>query len=116
LRGSAAAEPGGVQTQHGLVACNLAGNFDEGARVFITVRPENISIIREPSAEPSDFDGTVLEGKVDLAAFLGDFQDCRIRVGEQPFRVKVHPSVSLARGETVYLQLPKESCTVLMAT
>lgn len=103
-----------VETQHGLLPCDLPDELEDGASVFVTVRPENIGIVRERRGQ-SEFVGTLLEGKVEVAAFMGDFQDCRIRVGEQPFRVKAHPSFPLTVGETVYLQLPKESCTVLRA-
>jgi iron(III) transport system ATP-binding protein len=102
-----------VQTEHGPLLCDLPGNVARGDRVIITLRPENISVVREHPGEQLDFAGTVLEGKVELAAFMGDFLDGRIRVGDQAFRVKVHPSFALELGERVYLRLPKESCTVL---
>jgi iron(III) transport system ATP-binding protein len=104
---------GSVQTKHGLLHCDVPGSFGEGDQVIITLRPENIGLLKEPPRPPLDFVGIVLEGKVEIAAFMGDFLDCRIRVGDHPFRVKVHPSFSIAVGERVYLRLTKESCTVL---
>ena len=113
LGDSASIRPGCVQTHHGLLHCEMPGGLSAGDHVVITLRPENIGILRDHPGQSLDFVGTVLEGKVEIAAFMGDFLDCRIRVGDQPFRVKVHPSFSLVVGERVYLRLPKESCTVL---
>jgi iron(III) transport system ATP-binding protein len=110
---SSSTRPGCVQTQHGLLHCELPGGFRAGDHVIITLRPENIGVLRDHPGQPLDFVGTVLEGKVEIAAFMGDFLDCRVRVGDQPFRVKVHPSFALAVGARVYLRLPKESCMVL---
>jgi iron(III) transport system ATP-binding protein len=112
---SSSTTPRWVQTEYGLLPCELPDDLDDGARVLITVRPENIGIVKEHPGERLDFVGTLLEGRVELAAFMGDFQDCRVRVGVQPFRVKVHPSFPVTIGEKVYLRLPKESCTVLRA-
>jgi iron(III) transport system ATP-binding protein len=113
LGDSSSTARGSVQTKHGLLHCDVPGHFGEGDHVIITLRPENIGILKEHPRPPLDFVGIVLEGKVEIAAFMGDFLDCRIRVGDDPFRVKVHPSFSIAVGERVYLRLTKESCTVL---
>jgi iron(III) transport system ATP-binding protein len=114
LGDSSSTARGCIQTKHGLLHCEVPGGLGEGDAVIITLRPENIGLLREHPGQPLDFVGTVLEGKVEIAAFMGDFLDCRIRVGDQPFRVKVHPSFSLVVGARVYLKLPKESCTLLI--
>ncbi len=113
LKSSSSATPGRVETKLGVLHCDTPSNLREGDAVIITVRPENIGVLREHPEEPLDFDGIVLEGKLEIAAFMGDFLDCRIRVKDQPFRVKVHPSFALTAGEKVYLRLSKESCAVL---
>ncbi|HEY7556358.1 MAG TPA: ABC transporter ATP-binding protein [Candidatus Binatia bacterium] len=114
ILGKSSSAPVSVQTIHGPLHCDVPGDFHEGDNVIITLRPENIGIVKEHPGQPLDFSGIVLEGKVEIAAFMGDFLDCRIRVKDQPFRVKVHPSFSLTIGEMVYLRVPKESCTVLL--
>jgi iron(III) transport system ATP-binding protein len=114
ILGKSSSAPVCVQTIHGPLHCDVPRDFHEGDNVIITLRPENIGILKEYPGQPLDFSGIVLEGKVEIAAFMGDFLDCRIRVKDQPFRVKVHPSFSLNIGEMVYLRVPKESCTVLL--
>jgi iron(III) transport system ATP-binding protein len=115
ILGNSSSAPGCVQTVHGPMHCELPNNFQEGDQVIITLRPENIGVLREHPGQPADLFGTLLEGRVEIAAFMGDFLDCRIRVKDHPFRVRVHPSFSLNIGERVYLQVPRESCIVLQA-
>lgn len=102
---------GCVETRYGLMRCWLPKHLRAGERVAITVRPENIVVLEgAPPAGEAGTSGNVLEGRVETVTFLGDFLDCRVLVGDQLVRVKLHPSSLIREGQRVYLSLPEEQC------
>ncbi|MDP2661515.1 MAG: ABC transporter ATP-binding protein [Dehalococcoidia bacterium] len=96
-----------VETQHGVIHCSMP-NGSIGENVLVSVRPENIDVSR--TADRSD---NVFPAKVEQAAFLGEFLDCRLNIGDNELRARVHPSLALRHGETVYLRFPPESCMIV---
>jgi hypothetical protein len=50
---------------------------------------------------------------VEQLMFLGEYLDCRIRVGEALLVTRQHPMLAFRRGERVYVELPVERCAVL---
>jgi iron(III) transport system ATP-binding protein len=104
-----------VEIGQGLLQCYLPHTVGGGDRVVIAVRPENIDVLKEAPEGTPNYEGNILEGRVEVVAFLGDFLDCRIAVGDQLVRVKLHPSFPVKEGEKVYLRMPAEVCTVVPA-
>ncbi|MDO8692374.1 MAG: TOBE domain-containing protein, partial [Dehalococcoidia bacterium] len=96
-----------VETQHGVINCGMP-NGSIGENVLVSVRPENIEVSR--TADRSD---NVFPAKVEQSAFLGEFLDCRLMIGSNELRARVHPSLALKHGETVYLRFPPESCMIV---
>lgn len=96
-----------VDTKHGMVCCAIPSGT-VGEDVLVSIRPENIDVTRSPDTRDN-----VFEAKVEQAAFLGEFIDCRIDLGGTEMRVRVHPSLGLRHGDTVYLRFPPESCMIV---
>ena len=96
-----------VQTKQGIIRCSVPDGL-VGDNILVSVRPENIDVLRVPG----DADN-VFEAKVEASAFLGEFLDCRMDVGGDELRVRVHPSLALRRGESVFVRFPPESCMIV---
>jgi hypothetical protein len=72
------------------------------------VRPENVVIHHAPGAAPN-----VLEATVERATFLGEFLDTTLTVGDVPIQTRVHPSLELKRGSTVWVELSPRNLMAL---
>ncbi|MDP2659381.1 MAG: TOBE domain-containing protein, partial [Dehalococcoidia bacterium] len=110
LEGKLSTRTGGhatVETQHGVIHCAVP-NGSVGENVLVSVRPENIDVSR--TADRSD---NVFPAKVEQAAFLGEFLDCRLNIGDNELRARVHPSLALKHGESVFLRFPPERCMIV---
>ena len=77
----------------------------KGDPVLISLRPEDVELTEQRPIGPN-----VIEGKVDLKVFLGEYMDYQIKVGEHQVLARVHPSFKAAVGATVYLRMNPEKC------
>ncbi len=74
---------------------------DKRGRVTVAVRPERITL---------SLTGGDLRGTLETQYYLGDVNDCRVRVGEAAFRVIAPPEtyMGMKPGDTVYLTFREE--------
>jgi iron(III) transport system ATP-binding protein len=106
-----AGQVGEVETASGMIRCVLPRGIAGGEAVVIVIRPEDVNL----HAGPGPRGENVLEGKIEAIIFMGDTLECQVAVGSRTIRLKLHPSSPVARGDTVRLQLPAESCRALRA-
>ena len=78
--------------------CLLADEVKKGDEVVVSVRPENVLVSTDK------FNGNSIEGRVDLAIFLGNCVDCRITSGDYEWKVLTHPRQNLNKGDRVFLR------------
>jgi iron(III) transport system ATP-binding protein len=97
---------GEVETPSGTIKCLLPDGISTGDTVVVVIRPEDVNLNGGAVAENEN----VLEGKIEAIVFMGDALECQVAVGNKLIRIKLHPSSAVARGETVRLRLPAESC------
>ncbi len=98
-----------VQTLGGVLQTACPGDSPVGASVTLSVRPENI---RTHASAPDT--ANVLEGVVAKVEFLGEILGCEIRIGDHTVVVRQSPLSRPETGDRVFLELPRESCTVLV--
>jgi iron(III) transport system ATP-binding protein len=80
-----------------------------GEQVVVSLRPENIQIhTEEPVGLPN-----VLAGTVQRLMFLGEFLDCRVRVGGAEFFTRQHPTTRLRGEQAVWVEVAPQLCAVL---
>jgi iron(III) transport system ATP-binding protein len=101
---------GTAQTASGLVRCLLPANVAAGDRVVLVVRPEDMTVV--PQGTPAE---NVIQGEVLSALFMGDATEFQIALKDTVVRLRLHPTVPLARGDTVSIGLPAECCRALVA-
>lgn len=114
LAGKVAGEPGEnsarlVETQHGNLLCYVPAEIQKGEAVLISIRPQNVLVSRETTADAYN----IFPGRLRETAFLGEYVDCQVEVGSNLFRVYMHPRLNIDRGEEVYVHLPRDLCTVI---
>ena len=97
-----------LSTEAGQMKAVCPDGVQPGSKVTISVRPENITIHAQPPAS-----GNVLNGEVEMFMFLGEMAECRVKLGGTTVRTRQHPNVSFAHGESVYVQIPYATCTVI---
>jgi iron(III) transport system ATP-binding protein len=82
--------------------------MQSGDAGVLVIRPENITVQRERGGRDNLF-----EGVVENLMFLGEFLDCRIDVAGQVLHTRLHPGLQLQVGETVWVELPVDTCLIL---
>ncbi len=102
-------EFGEVKTSGGMIKCTLPDDAGVGEKVVILVRPEDVNLIDSSSSAHEN----VLSASVDSVVFMGDTLECRVITGGQSMKVKLHPSSTLSRGDSVRLELPPERCRAI---
>ena len=84
----------------------------DGAPVFVSVRPEDISVVADPAAARAN----VLKGTVEASLYVGDRTECRVLVGTEHVLVYVARGRELRPGESVFLHLPAEAIRIWPAS
>jgi len=84
-------------------------SLQPGQEVEVSVRPEHIQIFPPPSAEPLNR----IKGQLEVKTYLGEYNDCLIRVSEKLVRVKASPELELSPGQTIDLYLNPNKLNIL---
>ena len=99
-----------IASSIGRLLCYCPSNVNTGNEVLISIRPENVTL----RSQKPDNAANCLEGTVNAAVFLGEYLDCQIDVAQQTIRARQHPSIKVREGETIYVEMPIESCVVIL--
>ncbi len=105
---SAAPEQAVLRTPIGEVRASVPKGAAAGDAVMLFIRPENIRLVPEPRAAPNSFAGTV-----EQLSFLGEFFECRLRVGPQQLIARVHSGRRIRAGDRLTVELPADSVAVM---
>jgi iron(III) transport system ATP-binding protein len=100
---------GAVDTTCGALACVLANGVKVGDAVTVAVRPEDVRLFSGADGAGSN----VVEGEIATVVFLGETQECQVRLGGNLMKFKVHPAERVASGQAVRLSLSPEKCRAL---
>ncbi|MGH7774092.1 MAG: ABC transporter ATP-binding protein [Candidatus Binatia bacterium] len=102
-------QPGEVEISSGSLKCMLPDGVTVGETVVIVIRPEDVNLFTGPLNQNEN----ILQGKVEAVIFMGDTLECQVAVGAKTMRIKLHPSATVARGETIRFELPAKRCRAL---
>jgi iron(III) transport system ATP-binding protein len=72
-----------------------------GQALILSVRPEDFSVHLKPPA--ANTNGNLLEGEVIDTVYLGNFLECRVRVGRYEVGIQIDHYENLAPNQKVYL-------------
>jgi iron(III) transport system ATP-binding protein len=115
INGHVGAREGGdlvVDTDHGRLRARTDAPLGAGEAVVLAARPETVTLTEQA---PTRTTPNELTGSVVTRSFLGDAVDHIVRVGDQDFRARCEPSVSVAPGTTVTLHVDAASLSLIPA-
>ncbi len=96
----------GVAVETALGKLELHSAETPGAEIMLSARPEHVRVtIERPQ-------GYSWQGKVETQIFLGFHQDVELRIGETLLQARLHPSLRVESGTTVFVQIDPERCVV----
>jgi iron(III) transport system ATP-binding protein len=72
-----------------------------GNEVTVSVRPENIELLRGDPGQGVN----MYRGEIERAVYLGDKIDYQVKINEALFRVQTHPDNLFSAGEIVFLRV-----------
>jgi iron(III) transport system ATP-binding protein len=90
------------------IAAPCPGGVAAGEQVLLSIRPEEVRIHQSRPDLPN-----LIEGVVQRVEFLGDLCESAVLAAGQRLLVRHDPWQRPEPGQTVYLELRRESCTVL---
>ncbi len=99
---------GGIRALGGTVRCSTEGGLTIGDKALLVLRPENVVVRATPAHVPNEF-----QGRLEIAAFLGDHLDCIVSVADTLVRARAHPSTRLVRGQDVWVEFPLDHCVAM---
>jgi iron(III) transport system ATP-binding protein len=90
------------------IAAPCPGGVAAGEQVLLSIRPEEVRIHQSRPDRPN-----LVEGVVQRVEFLGDLCESAVLAAGQRLLVRHDPWQRPEPGQRVYLELRRESCTVL---
>ena len=97
-----------VRSEVGDLKVHATEPLAPGARVIISVRPEDVRL-----SEQREQGDNVLAGTVHTKVFLGESVDFEVKVGERILLSRAHPSLGTRVGHPIFLSLDAEKCVAL---
>ena len=91
------------------IADVASGGSPPSDDVYVSIRPEDLEL---HACRPRDA-LNVLEGRVALISYLGNFVEYVVESGGREWRVQVHPHDLFDIGAEVFLELPPACCLCL---
>jgi iron(III) transport system ATP-binding protein len=96
-----------VQSPLGRHPCTGEGSHRPGDVVLLAIRPERISLAKEPFADGG------FAADLQARYFLGPYSEYFLGVGEQVLRAQSSAPLAVAVGERLYAHIPPEHCQIV---
>lgn len=79
-------------------------------RVTVSIRPEDVELFDET---PLGSALNVTTGQLDQVAFLGDFMDCQVKIGDLVLLSRTHPSLNASVGDRIQVRTNPDKCVAI---
>jgi iron(III) transport system ATP-binding protein len=99
-----------VRTKLGDLSAFSETPLSPGAKVTVSVRPENVEIY---DSEP-DGAGNRFQAVIEAKTFQGDFSEFQLRAGGMILLARTHPSLRTPAGNSVHIRLAPEHCFLIV--
>jgi len=100
-----------VGTALGVLRALSVEPLTAGAKVVLSIRPEDLLLSEQRPASELN----AMEGVVEQKVFLGEALDWQIKVGERTLLARSHPSIRTPIGQRSWLQVDSSKCVALPA-
>jgi ABC-type sugar transport system ATPase subunit len=98
-----------VDCSLGSIACTSPAGLTSGS-IMVAIRPEHLELTSSGTA-----DENTLSGVLETAAFVGNMMDCTVKIGQQSFKVQLHPDRTPNVGSTIALYVASRHCLAMRA-
>jgi iron(III) transport system ATP-binding protein len=103
-----------VATVLGELNVQCVETLAKDAAVVVSVRPEDVELSEAvPAPQPDD---NICVGTVAAKAFLGDYLDFQVKVGDSVLLARVHPSLRTPTGDSIHVRMRAEKCVAIADT
>jgi iron(III) transport system ATP-binding protein len=100
-----------VATAFGALDVQCSEALGKDTSVVISVRPEDIELSEQA---PQRAEGiNVISGTVHGKAFLGEYLDFQVKVGDAVLLARAHPSLRTPVGDAIHLRMRAEKCLAI---
>jgi iron(III) transport system ATP-binding protein len=100
-----------VATPLGELSVQCVETLPKGARVVVSVRPEDVELF-ETVPERGE-DDNLCRGIVEAKVFLGDYLDFRVKVGDFVLLARGHPSLRTPTADPIHVRMRAEKCVAI---
>jgi len=83
--------------------------LSQGAKVTLSVRPENVEIFDSEPAGAANLFQAVIDAKI----FQGDFSEFQLRAGGVVLLARTHPSLRTPTGNSVFVRISPQHCFLI---
>ena len=98
-----------VRTKLGDLSASSEARLSPGAKVTVSVRPENVEMYDSAPAGAANLFQAVIDAKI----FQGDFSEFQLRAGDVVLLARTHPSLRTPAGNGVYVRLAPGHCVLI---
>ena len=103
-----------VRTDGGVLTVDTATGLAVGDRVALSIRPENVFLRPDDAAGTGAAAGrNAVTAEVEHVVFLGEYAECRVRIGDASLQTRQHPALKVRRGDKVRAEIPPDLCTII---
>ncbi len=100
-----------VSTRFGALDVQCDEPFRQNDTLVVSIRPEDIELSEQ---RPDRIDGeNIVAGTVHAKAFLGEYLDFQVKVGENILLARAHPSLRTPVGEPIHMRMKAEKCVAI---
>lgn len=100
-----------VNTALGELQVKSDSALDRNDAVLVSVRPEDVELSEQPP--PLGVRHNIRSGTVDAKAFLGEYTDFKVKVGNCVLLARAHPSIRTPVGKIIHISMNPEKCVAI---
>jgi iron(III) transport system ATP-binding protein len=105
--------PARIDTTIGPLLSDATPDLPAGARVFVVVRPQGITVL--PAQTPVEGRPNIVHGRIAAMVFLGEAIEADIRIRDTTVRLLLNPYTELQVGAELTLEIEAGRCVVVRA-
>ena len=99
-----------IDTELGRLRCHAAEALRQGAKVLLSIRPEDVELSEH---EPSGSTVNAWHALVDQQVFLGEAIDFQVRIGQRNLLSRTHPCIGTPVGHKVWARVDPRKCVAM---
>lgn len=89
----------------------MAENVKKGDEVILFFRPENVKVMKNKTIGEENMN--VFTGEISVSVYLGNYIDCRIKIGSKEIRAQISVGEDLNVNDKVFVMVSPQDCICL---